>query len=181
MMRWSDFHYPGPAYGVASYAKPGSVLHALRGVLGDESFSRAYREFYQRWAFKHPYPWDMFHTFEDVTGRDLDWFWRSWFYESSGDGRWWLDHSIAEVERLEGGETRITVLDLGWVPMPVHLQITRSGGEQVRETIPVDRWLGGADRASVTIPAGAPVTRIEIDPEGYFPDVDRSNNVWTSD
>ena len=35
-MRWSDFHIPGPAYGVASYPKPASVLTALRGVLGDE-------------------------------------------------------------------------------------------------------------------------------------------------
>ena len=179
IMRWSDFHYPGPAYGVASYAKPGSVLHALRGVLGEETFMRAYRELHDRWAFRHPYPWDMFHTFERVSGRDLDWFWRGWYYESTSDGPWVLDQAVAEVERLPGGETRITVQDRGWVSMPVHLTITRAGGDVVRDTIPVDRWLGGADRATITVPAGEPVTRVEIDAERHFPDVDRGNNVWT--
>ncbi|MEJ2504576.1 MAG: M1 family aminopeptidase, partial [Gemmatimonadota bacterium] len=151
MMRWSDFHRPGPAYGTASYAKPASVLHALRGVLGEETFTRALRTFFDRWAFKHPYPWDFFNTFEDVSGRDLDWFWRSWYYESAADGeRWYLDQSVEAVERLESGETRVTVRDLGWVPMPAVLTITRSDGTTLERTVPVDRWLEGADRATVT-------------------------------
>ena len=179
IMRWSDLHRPGPAYGIASYAKPGSVLHALRGVLGEETFMRAYHEYFDRWAFKHPYPWDMFRTFEDVADRDLDWFWRSWYYESVADGDWWLDQAVADVERLPDGRTRIAIRDLGWVPMPVHLRITRANGDTVRETIPVDAWLEGRASASVTLPEGAAVTRVEIDPERYFPDLDRTNNVWT--
>ena len=179
IMRWSDFHLPGPAYGIASYSKPGSVLHALRGVLGEETFERAYSEYYDRWAYKHPYPWDMFSTFEDVSGQDLDWFWRTWYYESTADGRWWLDQAVEAVERLEDGRTRIVIQDLGWIPMPVPLRITRAGGEVVRERIPVDPWLEGRIQASVVIPAGDRVTRVEIDPEGYFPDVDPANNVWT--
>ena len=62
MMRWSDFHRPGPAYGVASYPKPASVLRALRGVLGDDLFEQAHKEFMHRWEYKHPYPWDLFNT-----------------------------------------------------------------------------------------------------------------------
>ncbi len=178
IMRWSDFHRPGPAYGVASYAKPAAVLHALRGVLGEERFDRAYKEFYERWAFKHPYPWDLFHTFEDVTGEDLSWFWRSWYYESTQDGEWFLDQAVADVERLDSGETRITIADLGWIPMPVQLRITRQNGEVLERTVEVWHWLSGRDRATVTLPAGEPVERVEIDPEGYFPDMDRGNNVW---
>jgi len=178
IMRWSDFHRPGPAYGVASYSKPGSVLHALRGVLGDAVFMEAYHEFYRRWAFKHPYPWDLFRTFESVTGQDLEWFWRAWYYESTQDGKWYLDQAVADVQRLESGETRITVADLGWVPMPVRLRITREDGSESTEIIPVDRWLSGADRASLTLPAGPAVTRVVIDPDRYFPDMDRSNNDW---
>lgn len=179
IMRWSDLHRPGRSYSVASYAKPAAVLHALRGVLGAETFERAWREYYDRWAFRHPYPWDMFNTFEDVAGRDLDWFWRSWYYESTQDGNWYLDQAVADVERLANGEVRITVRDLGWVPMPVHLRITRSDGEVLERTIPVDRWLAGADEAAITIPAGPEVTGVAIDPEGYFPDIDRRNNDWT--
>jgi hypothetical protein len=44
--------------------------------------------------------------------------------------------------------------------------------------VPVDRWLAGSDRAEVVVPAGARVTRVEIDRAGYFPDADRRNNAW---
>ncbi|MFW5952366.1 MAG: M1 family metallopeptidase [Gemmatimonadota bacterium] len=178
IMRWSDFHRPGPAYGVASYAKPAAVLHALRGVLGEERFNEAHRAFYDRWGFKNAYPWDLFNTFEDVAGEELDWFWRSWYYESTQDGDWYLDHAVAAVERLDDGRTRITIDDLGWVVMPVHLRIVREDGEVLERVIPVDRWLAGADQATITVPAGPPVQEVVIDPEGYFPDLDPRNDVW---
>jgi hypothetical protein len=181
MMRWSDFHYPGPAYGIASYPKPSAVLYALKGVLGEETFTRAYRELYRRWAFKHPYPWDVWNTFEDVSGRDLGWFWRAWYHESTEDGEpWLLDQAVEAVERLATGETRVVVRDLGWIPMPVHLTVTREDGTVLDEVVPVQRWLGGQARTEVTIPAGPRVTRVEIDAAGYFPDADRRNNVWTA-
>src|SRR5699024_9554008 len=118
MMRWSDFHYPGPAYGVASYPKPGSVLIALRGLLGEDLFMEAHHELVDRWKYKHAYPWDIFNTIEDVSGRDLSWFWRSWYYET-----WVLDQSLADVS-ANGNETTITIEDIGNVPMPVYLELT---------------------------------------------------------
>jgi aminopeptidase N len=171
IMRRSDYHYPGPAYVVASYYKPAVVLEALRGVLGEETFTRAYREFIRRWAFRHPYPWDLFNTFEDVSGRDLDWFWRSWFYET-----WTLDQAVESVAP-EAGATRITIRDRGDVPMPVLLSIRLASGEQLRREIPVESWLTGARTATITVPGQA--TRVEIDPELRFPDLDRTNNAWS--
>jgi hypothetical protein len=180
IMRWSDFHYPGAPYLIASYPKPNTVLYALVGVLGEETFMRAYQEFHRRWAFRHPYPWDMWHTFEDVSRQELEWFWRAWYYESTEDGgRWLLDQAVTAVERLGTGETRITVRDLGWIPMPVHLTVTRADGQVVEEVVSVDAWLAGDDRVRVTLPAGPRVIRVEIDAAGYFPDADRSNNVWS--
>ena len=81
--------YPNyTAYGVASYYKPATVLVALRGVLGTDTFNKAYKEYVRRWAYKHPTPYDFFNTFENVSGRDLSWFWRSWFFET-----WKLDQA----------------------------------------------------------------------------------------
>ncbi|CAN5337682.1 M1 family metallopeptidase [soil metagenome] len=173
MMRWTDFHYPGPAMGVASYAKPASVLVALRGVLGEEIFMRAYRTFLRSWAYRHPTPWDLFHSFESVSGEDLGWFWRSWYYET-----WVLDHAVESVTTGSGGTT-IVVSDLGEIPMPVHLTITHADGEVVRREIPVQSWLAGLRTASILLPAGPSVVRVEIDAEHAFPDVDRANNLWT--
>ena len=61
--------------GIAAYEKPSIMLNALRDVvLGKERFDAAFREYVSRWAFKHPTPWDFFHSMENVSGEDLGWF-----------------------------------------------------------------------------------------------------------
>lgn len=172
MMRWSDFHYPGPAYGIASYPKPASVLTALKGLVGEDLFLEAHRRFMQSWEYKHPYPWDFFNTIEDVTDMDLSWFWRSWYYET-----WVLDQSVADVYS-EDGETIIVIEDIGNIPMPVLLQITLEDGTVIDEEIAVDHWLEGNRVMEYAIETESPVVAVVIDPDVYFPDTDRSNNVW---
>lgn len=172
MMRWSDYHYPGPAYGVASYPKPASVLAALRGVLGNELFMEAHLELIERWKYKHPYPWDIFNTIEDVTGKDLSWFWRSWYYET-----WTLDQAVTDVVSENNGYT-IVIEDIGNVPMPVLLEITLANGENIDQRIDVDHWLQGHRTKELTIDSNSRVVRVEIDPENHFPDVNPSNNIW---
>ena len=177
MRRWSDFHYTSAAFGVASYRKPATVYVALRGLLGEETFNRAYRTFMTDWAYKHPYPSDFFNTIERVAGRDLDWFWYSWYATT-----WTLDQAIDEVA-VSGPQVSVRVADEGRVPMPVRLTVTLANGDTVSRTMPVDVWLQGRTSATtaVSIPAGSTVRRVEIDAAHVFPDVDRSNNVWTRD
>lgn len=172
MMRWSDYHYPGPAYGVASYPKPASVLTALQGMLGRELFQEAYLTFIEEWAYKHPYPWDFFNTIERVADTDLGWFWRSWYYET-----WVLDQSIGSVED-HGDSVTIEILDLGDIPMPVKLLLILDDESEIEEELPVGHWLQGKRSNSVTIETGQPVREIIIDPEFHFPDIDRENNFW---
>jgi len=172
MMRWSDYHYPGPAYGVASYSKPASVLYALRTILGEETFREAYDTLMDRWAYKHPYPWDIFNTFEDVSGRDLSWFWRSWYYET-----WALDQSIADVYEQDG-ETVIEIEDIGNVPMPVLLEIVLEDGTVIERRLEEDIWLSGERTHKLILTTGSTIESAVIDPEFLFPDVDRRNNDW---
>src|SRR5690606_25133815 len=69
------------ALGWLAYFKPAHGLVLLREhVLGPDRFDAALREYVERWAFKHPQPADFFRTVEDVSGEDLDWFWRGWFF-----------------------------------------------------------------------------------------------------
>src|SRR6056297_130014 len=174
MMRWSDFHIPGPAYGVASYPKPASVLTALRGILGNDLFQEAHKEFMHRWKYKHPYPWDFFNTIENVSGRDLSWFWRSWYYET-----WVFDQSLADVY-TENGSTTVVIEDIGNVPMPVFLKLTLENGSMIDTRLDVQDWLDGRRTIDFSISTDSPVVRAEIDPEVYFPDVNRRNNVWNA-
>jgi len=172
-MRHADnYTYGSPSRVFASYSKPRVMLHALRGVIGEETFFEAYRAFFDRWAYKHPTPYDFFNTVEDVAGRELDWFWTGAFDEA-----WTMDHAIASVDR-SGGETRVTVADRGKIVLPVKLQATLESGETVTRTLGVDPWLDGAREVTLTLDGTA--TSATLDPEGYFPDVDRSNNTWTA-
>ena len=68
-------------YGPNAYTKPSVALHILREtVMGRELFDFAFKEYARRWKFKRPYPADFFRTMEDASAKDLDWFWRGWFY-----------------------------------------------------------------------------------------------------
>lgn len=68
-------------FGSNAYAKPATALNILREtIMGRELFDYAFKEYANRWKFKHPMPADFFRTMEDASAVDLDWFWRSWFY-----------------------------------------------------------------------------------------------------
>ncbi|HBK89092.1 MAG TPA: aminopeptidase [Cytophagales bacterium] len=68
-------------FGSEQYAKCATGLNMLREtIMGPELFDKAFKEYAQRWAFRHPKPADFFRTLEDASAVDLDWFWRGWFY-----------------------------------------------------------------------------------------------------
>ena len=68
-------------FGNNAYGKPATALNILREtIMGRELFDFAFKEYCQRWMFKHPSPEDLFRTLEDASAVDLDWFWRGWFY-----------------------------------------------------------------------------------------------------
>ncbi len=70
-----------PQFGNEQYAKCATGLNMLREtIMGPELFDKSFKEYAQRWAFRHPKPADFFRTMEDASAVDLDWFWRGWFY-----------------------------------------------------------------------------------------------------
>ena len=146
-------------------------------------FDKAFHTYMERWQYKHPYPWDMWNTFEDVSGQDLDWFWRSWYYET-----WTLDHAVESVSTVGGSgsssgaiRTEILVKDLGNVIMPVDLEITYADGSTTTTRISHEIWLSGVRSTTVSVSSAQPVVRVAIDPGFGVPDVDGSNNFWEAE
>jgi hypothetical protein len=81
-------------FGAEQYQKAATALYILREtVMGPELFDKAFKEYSQRWAFKHPKPADFFRTLEDASAVDLDWFWKGWFYTTDN-----VDQSIDYVK-----------------------------------------------------------------------------------
>ncbi|AXO80248.1 M1 family peptidase [Olleya aquimaris] len=82
-------------FGNNAYSKPGTALNILREtVMGEELFDYAFREYAQRWMFKHPTPEDFFRTMEDASAVDLDWYWRGWFYTTD-----YVDIGVKDVKK----------------------------------------------------------------------------------
>ncbi|WP_100614232.1 M1 family metallopeptidase [Confluentibacter citreus] len=78
-----------------AYYKPATALNILREtVMGHELFDYAFKEYANRWKFKHPTPEDFFRTMEDASALDLDWYWRGWFYTTD-----WVDIGIKDVKK----------------------------------------------------------------------------------
>ena len=172
-MRPADQYGPFGNRGLASYGKPATGFRMLRFILGPETFDRALREYTRRWAFKHPHPLDLFWTFEDVSGQDLDWFFQPWMYTTRV-----IDQAVASVETRDG-RARVVLEDRGEIPMPVHLVLeTGEGRAPVVVDAPVGRWEAGRLTLDVAVPA--PVTRAVLDPEQWLADVNRANNTWVA-
>lgn len=89
---------------------------------------------------------------------------------------WTLDQSIKNVEQNTDG-VFVTLEDKGLSPMPLPIRITYSDDTIEEQVVPVDFWLGGSRETTLSFNPGT-VKQIEIDPDMYLPDVDRSNNVW---
>ncbi|WP_412546018.1 M1 family metallopeptidase [Maricaulis sp. MIT060901] len=82
--------------GANAYSKPSVGLFILREtIMGRELFDEAFRTYSRRWRFKRPTPYDFFRTMEEVSGIDLDWFWRGWFYST--------DHVDISIDNVTEG------------------------------------------------------------------------------
>lgn len=162
--------------GVAAYMKPSMMLHALREVvLGPERFDAAFREYINRWAFKHPTPWDFFHTIENVSGEDLCWFWRGWVLNT-----WKIDQSVKGVkyvkDKPENGAD-ITIENLEKLPMPVTVLVKEANGTEHRIDLPVEIWQRGATW-TFGVPTTSEIKEVTLDPDKKLPDWNRDNNSW---
>jgi hypothetical protein len=161
--------------GSLAYVKPSILLLALRNkVLGPEVFDTAFREYTRRWAFKHPQPADFFRSIEEVSGRDLSWFWRGFFYTTAA-----LDQAVESVKQAPDGAALISLRSLGAAVMPVELELTFADGSTQVVKLPVEIWYGG-NRYVYRFMPGKAIVRARVNPDGQFPDLVPGNDAWTA-
>jgi hypothetical protein len=162
--------------GGAAYYKPAMMLRVLRTVvLGEERFDAAFREYINRWAFKHPTPWDFFHTMENAGGEDLGWFWRAWVFNN-----WKLDQSVKGVKYKDNSPEKgaeITLETMEQMPMPVTVLIKEANGKEHTINLPVEIWQRGAEW-TFGVPTSSEIKEVILDPDKKLPDLNRDNNRW---
>jgi hypothetical protein len=167
------------ALGAIGYRKPAAVLLTLRNhVVGRETFDRAFREYARRWAYKHPTPGDFFRTIENVSGDDLSWYWRAFFY-----GNDVLDLGVENVtNESSGGQTiaSIVVRRHTSIPFPLEMRLRLADGSVRNVTIPVDIWGSGEERVTAQVAVASNVVGVRLWPDATVPDANDTNDTWGS-
>ncbi len=162
--------------GTALYLKPGYGLELLRTeILDSNRFDYAFRTYIQRWAFKHPTPWDFFRTIDNVAGEDLTWFWKGWFLEN-----YKLDQAVQSVKYEKDSEIYgaiVTIANLNQMAMPVTIAYETVSGSKGTIKLPVEVW-NNSKTWRVKLPTTEKLASVVIDPNKVLPDVNFANNTW---
>jgi aminopeptidase N len=69
-------------FDAVSYNKGGAILQMLRAFIGDSAFFKALNVYLTSNKFKSAEAQQLRLAFEEVTGKDLAWFWNQWYYGS---------------------------------------------------------------------------------------------------
>lgn len=67
-------------FDAVSYNKGGRILHMLRNFVGDSAFFKSLNVYLKTHAFKSAEAHQLRLAFEEVTGKDLNWFWNQWYF-----------------------------------------------------------------------------------------------------
>ncbi|MEX2566740.1 MAG: M1 family metallopeptidase [Cyclobacteriaceae bacterium] len=158
--------------GMIAYMKPAMGLVVLREyILGEERFDNAFKAYIKTWAYKHPQPNDFFNIMENVSGENLSWFWKSWFYGTDN-----IDLAVENV--VPYGNKQVVILsNKGGVPMPVKLVMTYEDGSAEEVTLPVEIWQRG-DQWNYLHQSGKKILSVQIDPDKLLPDINIANDKW---
>ena len=151
-------------YSAMTYTKPSAVFRMLRDVLGEETFRRVLRAYYERHRLKHVTGADFQRVAEEVSGRDLDWFFGQWIARTD-----WLDYAVAEARTEPAGgrwRTTVVVTRAGEAWMPVTLKV----GDATRRLDSRER------RQTVQVVTDQRPAEVLLDPDWVLIDRDRANN-----
>jgi hypothetical protein len=178
-------YYSFDSYGGITYGKTASALLTLESIIGEDTMQKAMRTYFMRYRFTHPSKEDFLKTIEEVSGKDLRWYFNQAIYGSQV-----FDYEVLRIEsrpsdwykdgiKEKKGETEYT--SGVWIHrkndfvFPVEIQIKFDNRESVRE-----HWDGRDRWVKYTYQKRAKIVSAEIDPDHkIFLDRNDFNNSQT--
>jgi len=177
-------YYDISSYGGITYGKTASVLLTLEGIIGDDTMAKAMRTYFMKYRFTHPTKEDFLKTIEEVSGKDLRWYFNQAVYGSQV-----LDYQILSVtsyptnwfeekkDKKKGKnkdqdnvyQSYVAVGRKGDFVMPIDVEVKFDNGEKVRE-----HWDGQGRWTRFGYLKKAKVVSAEIDPD-HTVRIDRDN------
>jgi hypothetical protein len=158
-----------PVYYFISYTKPAAFFLVLKDLLGEEKFKKAFQEFIIRWNGKHPMPYDLFFTFTEAAGENLDWIIKPWMFEFG-----YVDLSIKDVVSRDN-ETEIIIEKIGHYPAPIKINVIYEDSSNEIFSANTAVWKNGNNLYSKLIPKAKKITCAELK-NSVVIDADLANN-----
>ncbi|HUR11196.1 MAG TPA: M1 family aminopeptidase [Flavitalea sp.] len=113
-------------FDAVSYNKGGRILHMLRNFVGDSAFFKALNLYLTTNQFKSAEAHQLRLAFEEVTGKDLNWFWNQWYF-GAGHPKLTIDYVYDD----NAGKAQVIVKQ------------TQAGDKVFKLPIAVDVYAGG--------------------------------------
>ena len=152
-------------YGGIVYSKTAIVFDYLMAYLGEDVYDKCMQTYFERWQYKHPQPEDLRAVFEEISGKNL-----SWFFEDVIKTTKQLDYSIIGIQK-EPKDLLITLENKGDIVGPVVI----SGVKDGKSMSPL--WIDGFEGKKVCRYFNGDYDHIRIDYYGNMPETNRNNNI----
>jgi hypothetical protein len=199
-----SWNYAHGTYGMMSYMKTATWLYTLMGIVGEETTNEIFREYYRKWAFRHPSGKDFINVVNEVViringnkfGPDMNWFFDQTLY-----GTGICDYKVdgftntmvpgytgivpeGDSRVLKKSEnkndsiyiSKVQLERLGEVMLPVEVLIHFDNGDQILET-----WDGKSRFKDFEYRGTRKVNWVKIDPDYKIKmDVNYINNSMTN-
>lgn len=155
-----------------SYPKPALGYLFVEELLGEELFKTALHHYIKSWNGKHPQPLDFFNCINYASGKDLNWFWKKWFFE---DGI--TDMGIISVDEVDKHSYSIKVKNKSNKPLPVHLAVYFKDGtvKNIKQSIAV--WEKGESEINIPFSSEKQIKKVVLGGT-YIPDQYEKDNLF---
>ena len=179
-------YYSSNSYGGVTYGKTASVLLTLEGIVGEDTMAKAMHAYFMKYRFTHPTKKDFLDTIQEVSGKDLKWYFDQAVYGSqvldyevlkvdSQPVDWYQENKDKDKKQNKGGkddalyQSYVTVHRKGDFVIPIEVEIKFDNGEKIRE-----HWDGKSRWTRFSYVKKAKVESAEIDPD-HTVQLDRNN------
>lgn len=160
------------SYNYNVYEKGSFLLEVLRNYLGEERFIAGMHLYYNRWALKHVNEARYIKAMEDASGEELDWLFHQWLYTTDH-----LDYELADWSVTSTGPntylTTIHVNNVGGFDVPISATVYGPSGERATNRLHEFRH---RKKGVIKVSSNFKPSRVFLDAEDVFLDVDRRNN-----
>lgn len=162
-------------YGKARFSdkdlKPAIGFHYVREMLGDSLFLKAIRYYIKQWNGKHPTPYDFFYCMNAGAGKDMNWFWKNWYFEKFAP-----DLAITKVSRKQQ-QYSVVIENKGGADVPVHILVYYKDGSKQAIDMSIASWEKGGKTVKASFKSNKTLSKIVLG-KPYDVDVNPKNNVW---